>query len=171
MGKGYKKKDLREIDYEKGRREARLGISTRGKAMSVVKEKDARGLTHIPAKRILDSKGVWQEVDFGKWRNEVINNPTGPTAQRAKAAKDPDLKRIDIDVIKLDHGKSSKSGEPSEVPTPHAHPTRTVDLSGMAAELQKRPGFRAAEAGKESKQKAFLEQRRKEKEDAKKNKK
>jgi len=153
MGKDYDKKDLREIDYKKGKEKFKLGILSRGKHKgTVVEEKDARLLIHRPAKRILDSKGTWREVEFDYWKREVINNPLGPTAQRAKKAKDPDLDNIKIDVIAIRHDKPSGTG----LPRPRrqlVRGKRTTDLSGMAKELQQRPGFRSAEAGKPSKQK------------------
>jgi len=100
-------------------------------------------------KKMYDSTGTMRYVPFKKWEREVVNNPQGPTAQRAKKEKDPDLKKISVDVIQIRHG--GKDMGPIKTPIPGVEEKGTRrDLRGttLDKETAKRMGFRRAEEGK-----------------------
>jgi len=99
-------------------------------------------------KRIIDARGTLVEVPFSQWKREVITNPTGLTAQRAKRDKDPDLEKLSIDVIRVKHGDKSETGEPNRVPLPDAKATHTGLRGAFTKEALKRLLFREASEGK-----------------------
>jgi hypothetical protein len=104
-------------------------------------------------KKMVDAKGTIRYVPYGKWRNEIIKNPHGVTAQRAKAEGDPDLDKIQVEVLRV--GRWEERAEKQSLPIPRAKVTRVTDLTGtnLTPEEAKRMGFRPAEAGKTSMQK------------------
>jgi len=100
-------------------------------------------------KRILDARGTWVEVSYKRWKREVVTNPTGPTALKAKRDKDPDLKNVSIDVIQMRNSNKSGTGEPVKTPLGEARPTIERGLKGATTkERLKRLLFREAADGK-----------------------
>ena len=105
-------------------------------------------------KIMFDAKGVGRYVPYRQWESEVVNNPTGPTAQRAKKNKDPDLEKITINVIPIRHGEREevpvehRGGKVQTITTPY-----TRIPGGIDPETARRMGFRSAEEGKGSRQK------------------
>lgn len=100
-------------------------------------------------KYIIDARGTLVEVPYSQWKREVVTNPGGPTASRAKRDKDPDLNKVTIDVVRVKHGEKAGTGEPSKVPLPQAKPTRETGLKGaFTKDALKRLLFREASEGK-----------------------
>lgn len=105
-------------------------------------------------KRMYDITGTYRWVPYKQWEQEVIRNPTGPTALRAKREKDPDLNKIEVDIIAI--GVSGTKREDLDVPPmPEAKEVKRLDLTfrSIGESLARRFGFRTAEEGKGSAQK------------------
>jgi len=104
-------------------------------------------------KMMLDAKGTLHEVPYGKWEQEVINNPNGVTARRAVRDKDPDINNIKVKVLRLKTFGSKEMPKRSRAELPRGQRKTNYNLSTLSPEEAKRMGFRTAEAGKESRQK------------------
>jgi len=104
-------------------------------------------------KIMIDSKGVKRYVPFNQWKSEVVNNHTGVTATRAKRNKDPDLKKLSIDVIGIKHGSSRQDTKVTPSKMPKLKMRKDHRLLTLRGEVARRMGFRSAEEGKGSKQK------------------
>lgn len=109
-------------------------------------EPEGRG-ERRPDKVMYDARGIGQEVPYAQWREEVLNNPTGPTAKRAQKENDPDLNKIEIDVIQIKNVPRTVEDKPKSMPmvTPKGD-TVTVKPTLTEEQARKR-GFIEAEDG------------------------
>lgn len=107
---------------------------------------DGRGEKR-PNKIMYDVRGIGQKVPYAQWEEEVVNNPTGPTALRAQKENDKDLEKIQVDVIRIKHGSTKVDDKPKNMPlVTRRKDTVTVKPTLTEEEARKR-GFISAEEG------------------------
>jgi len=108
-----------------------------------------------PMKEIVIQSGLVQKVPKKVWETEIITNPTGPTARRAKLSKDPDLEKIKVARIDWKVWAESPIVEPQgEVKTRSiAEKIKDLSMSIISPKRAKELGFRTAEEGKTDKSK------------------
>jgi len=71
-----------------------------GVVVGKVKDLTGRGRGKVRLdKEVVLPNGSIKVVPYKQWEFVVIRNPTGATAQRAKANKDPDLEKIRVGTI------------------------------------------------------------------------
>jgi len=107
--------------------------------------------TYKPDKKlyhISHGSEVYEYVNWRVWEREVVANPKGLTATRAKEQKDADLDNIEIPVIGINHNHRA----PNQVKTVNnsSIPIKTTRVfkPNIDAETAKRLGWRTAEEGK-----------------------
>ena len=101
-------------------------------------------------KKMYGPDGTGRYVSYNQWKTEVVFNPKGTTAMRAKKENDPDLKEIVIPVIGINHGSNPETVKMAKDPGNFVVPSRggpTV-ASTISPEKAKQMGFRKAENGK-----------------------
>lgn len=98
---------------------------------------------------------VYEYVPYKKWESEVVANPNGLTATKAKQQKDVDLDKIEVPVIGINHDHRVKRRDTLPIT-----PTKTIKerissvtvKPNITVETGKRWGWRTAEEGRGVKQ-------------------
>ena len=101
-------------------------------------------------KQMYGPDGTGRYVPFNQWKREVLNNPKGETAQRAKREGDPDLGKLSIPVIGITHGSDPRNVAVVKDPVNFATESKSgpVVIATISPEKAKMMGFRKAEEGK-----------------------
>ena len=105
-----------------------------------------------PMKEIVFRGGIIQKVPKKAWEVEILANPTGLTAQRAKANKDPDLEGIKVARINWKVWTESPVIEPQgkiEPSTSIVQRIQDLSMSPISPKRAKELGFRTEEEGKD----------------------
>ena len=105
-------------------------------------------------KKMYGPDGTGRHVPFTQWKREVLNNPKGETAQRAKRENDPDLGKLNIPIIGIVHGPDPRNVTVAKDPGNFATESRSgpVVVATISPEKAKAMGFRKAEEGKGGRQ-------------------
>ena len=121
----------------------------------MVKRLSSRGYgTYKPDKKLYSLfHGVetYKYVLYNKWAKEVVNNPNGLTAIKAKQENDPDLDKIEIPVIGINHNHRvphQTKAIPKFIRAKKERSTVAVKPPNITPETGKRWGWRTAEEGK-----------------------
>ena len=97
---------------------------------------------------------VIEYVPHGRWVQEIVKNPNGLTATKAKQEKDTDLNKIEIPVIGINHDhRVPRRDTLPIVPDKVIKERSSVSVKpNITEETGKRWGWRTAEEGKSVRQ-------------------
>jgi len=120
-----------------------------GKAQKI-KDLTLRGLGQRKGdKEVVLSDGTVKVVPWKQWEFTILRNPTGATAMRAKAKKDPDLERIKIGTVTVGEFLNAPAVKVAEKRNlPRRSPVRDLRPTSRSTEKAKEQGFVSQEEGK-----------------------
>jgi hypothetical protein len=102
-----------------------------------------------PFKEVVGTGGTIQKVPMKKWIREVVKNPNGETAVRARKKNDPDLKKVHLATLShVTMVDPEEIVERMESHRPQVSPQTDLTCRTLDQKVAKEMGFRPAEAGK-----------------------
>jgi len=121
-----------------------------GKTARKIKDLTLRGLgRRIGDKEVVLSDGSIKVVPYKQWEFTILRNPTGATAMRAKAKKDPDLEKIKIGTVTVGQFLDAPVVNAEERQfLPKRRPVKDLRPTSRSTEKAKEQGFVAQEEGK-----------------------